>query len=540
MSIGPDSALAGLDTEQQAEQIWRDVEDPERRREILNPFDGCPWEEYLNEITYGYMQGERDDHVPIADVHLDWVDRFTSDKDVGLLAHRDSLKTTITLAIVIAHLEYIDGFRAHWITNTQGQAHKKADTEFWKLVERNPWLTNLNADPVQDTKEVKEWPHGSVLHAGWLFGAIEGDRSHLLVLDDVIKEHGDGETDNVLTWIEGVTVPMVKDSGKTAVIGTRKRPDDIYSHIADRDAYDFTEYPAVLDVWDQEFREDDTWEARRPPEELYTEVQNPLSEGGDTVQVLWPEARGPEYLADKYAQMSPHLFWREFCMVITGASGNLIEKGDVDQLVDDGGCSIRGQEPPHQLAPGAGEATVVAHDPAQSSTGDNAAFVAFRVGRDGRRRLLDAHAETGMQPSAIKATLADLDDRYDPAVIVIESNGMQQYVKNDAVEFSASLRAKVTGIPTTGKKHSWENGIPRLHRLVENGGIQFYRGHSATEDFIQAALSLELSDGKLKGHTPDLIAAWYMAEQGIRHLEGIGALDEDAGDDEGNSGISYV
>ncbi|MFC4549392.1 MULTISPECIES: hypothetical protein [Halorussus] len=537
MSIDPNSALAELDPDQQAEQIWRDLEEPERRREVLNPFEDCPWEEFLNELTYGYMQGERDDWIPVADVHLDWVERFRSDKDVGLLAHRDSLKTTATLGIVIAHLEYIDGFRAHWITNTQGQAHKKADTEFWKLVERNSWLTNLNSQPVQDTKEVKEFQNGSVLHAGWLFGAIEGDRSHLLILDDLIKEHGDGETDNVLTWIEGVTVPMVKDSGKTAIIGTRKRPDDIYSHIADREAYDFTEYPAILDVWDQEFGDDDNWEERRPPEDLYTEVDNPLSEGGDTVRVLWPEARGPQYLADKYAQMSPHLFWREFCMVIMGASGNLIEKTDVDQLVDDGGCSIRNQVPPIKMTPGAGEATVVAHDPAQSSTGDNAAFVVFHVGRDGRRRLLDAHAETGMKPSAIRAKLLDLDDRYDPAMVVIESNGMQQYVANDAIEFSASLRSKVTGIPTTGKKHSWENGIPRLRTLVGNGGIQFYRGHGPTEDFIQAALSLKLKDGKLSGHTPDLIAAWYMAEQGIRRLEGMGAL---AGDDDDTSGISYL
>jgi len=350
----------------------------EDKRTALNPFEGCPWAEFLNELTYGYMEGERDAWMPIADVHLDWIGRFESDANVGILAHRDSLKTTFTLGYVIACLEFIGGFRAHWVTNTQGQAHKKADTEFWKLVDRNPWLTNLNAAPVQDTKEAKEWPNGSMLHAGWLFGAIEGDRSHLLVLDDVIKEHGDGETENIITWIEGATVPMVKDSGKTAVIGTRKRPDDIYSHLIDRDAYDFTEYPAVLEEWDREFGDDNTWAARRPPEEIYTEVDGrPLVD--DTVHVLWPSARGPEYLVDKYNQMSRHLFWREFCMVIRGAEGNLIDAGDVTELVEDGGCSIRGESPPREITPGAGSATVVAHDPAQSPTGDDAAFVALHV-----------------------------------------------------------------------------------------------------------------------------------------------------------------
>lgn len=507
-------------------------------RDSLNPFESCSWEEFLNELTYGYMQGERDGWTELAPVHRHWIERFESDSNVGLLAHRDSLKTTFTLGYLIACLEYRDGFRAHWITNNQEQAFKKADTEFWKFVERNEWLTNLNTTPREKSKSTKEFANGSALYAGWLFGGIEGDRSHLLILDDVIKERGDGDTQEIVTWIEGVTVPMVKDSGKTAVIGTRKRPDDIYSHLKDRTAYDFTEYPAILDIWDQEFREDDDWKDRRPPVELYTEVDNPFTQGGNSIRVLWPEARGPQYLSDKHEQMSPHLFWREFCMVITGASGNLVDKADVDQLVEDGGCSIRGQSPPTQLMPGSGEATIVAHDPAQSPTGDDAAFVAFRVGRDGRRTLLDAHAETGMAPSQIKAQFADLDQRYDPALIVIESNGMQQYVKNDAVEFSASLRSKVKGIPTTGKKHSWENGIPRLRRLTENGGIQFYRGHKGTEDFIQAALSLRLKDGKLEGHTPDLIAAWYMAEQGIRKLEQTGALD--SGDDAGGGGPTLV
>jgi len=531
--------VAATERDLDPDTLVEQLEDPAVLREVLNPFDGCPWDVYFNRLTEGYMAAERDPHVPIGDVHVHWAKQFAGEGNIGMLAHRDALKTTFTLGYLIACLEYIDGFRAHWITNTQGQAHKKADTEFWKMVDRNPWLTNLNADPVQDTKEAKEFPNGSMLYAGWLFGAIEGDRSHLLVLDDVIKEHGDGDTDQIIQWIEGVTVPMVKDSGKTAVVGTRKRPDDIYSHLIDRDAYDFTEYPAILEEWDREFGDDDNWRERRPPEDLYTGVESPWHDG-ETIHVLWPEARGPEYLAEKREQMSSHLFYREFCMVIRGASGNLIDKQDIDRLVEDGGCSIRNQSPPPTVTPGAGEATVVAHDPAQSSTGDDAAFVAFRVGRDGRRRLLDAHAEQGMQPSEVRAELLDLDQRYDPALVVIESNGMQQYVANDAIEFSPSLRSKVTSIPTTGQKHSWENGIPRLRTLVENGGIQFYRGHQPTEDFIQAALSLELKDGKLSGHTPDLIAAWYMAEQGIRRLEEMGALDADNGDDEDSNGVSYL
>ena len=511
-------------------------------RAAFNPFEHGCWLEFANKLTQGYMQHEHDDWSPLADHHGEWVRHLAGEADVDgdliLLCHRDGLKTTIVSVFTIACLEYLDGYRVIWSMNTRDQAFEKADRELNRMIDRNPWLTNLNERREEDSKKTKVFSNGSSLTTGWLNGGIEGSRAHLLILDDIIKEKGDGDTQEVLNWVDGVAQPMVKEEGRTVMVGTRKRPDDIYSHYRSYEGYELREFPAILDIWDQEFREDDDWQTRRPDEQYYTEVDNPWRDG-ETLQLLWPDARGPAWLADKRSKMADYLFWREYTLTIRGASGNLIDKADVDRLVDDGGCSIRGQSPPAQITPGSGSATVVAHDPAQSPTGDDAAFVALHVQQDGRRTLLDAHAEKGMSPSRVKATLADLDDRYDPAVVVIEDNGMQQYVVNDAIEFSPSLRGKVTGIPTTGQKHSWENGIPRLRRLVENGSIRFYRGHGPTEDFVQAALSLTLDNGRLEGHTPDLIAAWYMAEQGIRRLEGMGALD-DTGDDEDNSGVSYV
>jgi hypothetical protein len=514
----------------------------EAKRRTLNPFDGpASWIDFANELTRNYMaeEMEDDDYHLLGDHHERWLEKFDAGDRV-LLCHRDGLKTTITLTYLIGCLEYKDGFRGIWAMNNQGSVQKKADTEFWKMVERNPWLTNLNGPRKKDTIEAKEFSNGSILNAGWLDGGIEGDRAHLLILDDIIKEKGDGSTDDVLDWIEAVTVPMVKDNGRTVVIGTRKRPDDIYAHFRTLDGYTVDEYPAILDVWDQHFGEDADADARRPDPSLYTGVQNPW-DPSDTLQILWPEARGPEWLADKRSKMADHRFWREYALVIRGASGNLIKAADVRQLAKDGGCSIRNQSPNEEYTAGPGEAVVVAHDPANSPTGDDAAFTAWHIQRDGRRRLLDAHAEAGMQPSQVKALLAEYDRRFDPAIVVIESNGMQGYVVEDAIEFDAQLRAKVTGIPTTGKKHSWENGIPRLRTLVENGSLLFHRGHQPTEAFIQAMQSLELSSGRLQGHTPDLIASWYMAEQGIRRLESMGALDaEDDDEDGGSSGVSFL
>ncbi|MFW6435998.1 MAG: hypothetical protein ACOCY1_06405 [Halovenus sp.] len=504
---------------------------PEGKRRALNPFDDGPATllDAANELTRGYMQAERDPYFLLGDHHGEWLRLLDEERKLVLNCHRDGLKTTIVLAYLALRLEYDPGFQAIWAMNNQEMAVEKADSEFNKVVERNPWLVELNKDRRRDTAKKKEFANGSSLRATYLDGGIDGERAHLLVLDDLIKARGDGDPESVREWVEGTALPMVKDGGRTVLIGTRKRRDDIYQHYRSLPAYAVAEYPAILDVWEQNHGDADDVDARRPPEDHYTEV--------DGQRILWPEARGPEWLAGKRDEMADYRFYREYCLSFVGGSGNLVDEAAINEPVTNGGCSIRDEAPPREITPGRGSATVVAHDPAQSPTGDDAAFVAFHVQRDGRRTLLDAVAEQGMSPTQVKATLADLDERYDPAIVVIEDNGMQQYVVNDAIEFSPSLRSKVTGIPTTGQKHSWENGIPRLRRLVENGGIQFYRGHGPTEEFIQAALSLTLKDGKLEGHTPDLIASWYMAEQGIRRLEGIGALD---GDDTDDSGVSYL
>lgn len=496
-------------------------------RAAYNPFDHGCWQDFLNKLTQGYMSLEPDPWYPVADFHGQWFRHFESPGDNILMCQRDGLKTTVTLAYLIAHLEYNDGFRALWVTNNQTQAFKKADTELNRMIRRNPWLTNLNAEREEDSKQGKIFANGSILYSGWLFGGIEGDRAHLMVLDDLIKEQGDGDTQKIDEYI-GTLVPIVKDGGRTVIIGTRKQTDDIYSVLQSRDGYSLTEYPAVLDFWDDAHEGDDDWAERRPDERFYTECPNPFNRGGETVHVLWPEARGPEFLFDKRGKQGRHQFYREYCLALIGGSGDLVNDEILNRSIhsDEGpGCSIRGKTPPVEVTAQKGEQIVVGFDPAQSPTGDNAAFVVMHIqqGPNGAMRtLLDAHAETGMSPAEIQGRLTSLNDRFDPSVIVIESNGMQQYIVNDALSLGPDMAAKVRGKATTGKKHSWENGIPRLQTLIETGSFQFYRGHDPTEQFVNAVQSLELENGRLKGHTPDLVAAWYVAESAIGASTGNG------------------
>jgi len=323
----------------------------EEIRAAYNPFEHGCWLDFANKLTQGYMADEPDPWAPLGEHHAQWLRHIAGEADVdgdlALLCHRDGLKTTIVSVYLLACLEYKPGFRAIWCMNTQEQAYEKADRELNKFIERNPWLTNLNKPRKTDSKKVKEFHHDASLTTAWLFGAVEGARAHVLIHDDIIKERGDGDTSEIVNWVDGVAQPMVKDDGRTVMVGTRKRPDDIWSHYRDYEGYALREFPAILDTWDQEFSEDDDHQERRPDPELYEEVANPWGNG--TLRVLWPDARGPEWLADKRSKMADHLFWREYTLTIRGASGNLISAADVNQRVEDGGCSIRGAQPADEV-----------------------------------------------------------------------------------------------------------------------------------------------------------------------------------------------
>jgi len=131
----------------------------EQIRAAYNPFEHGCWLDFANKLTQGYMQGEYDDWKPLGDHHGQWLRHLAGDADVdgdlALLCHRDGLKTTIISAFAVACLEYLDGYRVIWAMNTREQAFEKADRELNRMIERNPWLTNLNKPREEDSKKTK-------------------------------------------------------------------------------------------------------------------------------------------------------------------------------------------------------------------------------------------------------------------------------------------------------------------------------------------------------------------------------------------------
>jgi hypothetical protein len=271
--------------------------------------------------------------VPPGSHHEQLFADFDSGRHLIRLAHRRSLKTTATLAYVIACLEYKNGFHVGWVGNNETLAYEKADAEFNKLVERNPWLTTLQADNrTTDQKGKKAFSNHSDLTVGWLYGGIEGVGVDVLVVDDLIKEKGDGDMQEIEDWLSSVIVPIQEEGGQTIVIGTRKTPTDVYSLLDDREGFDFLEYPAVLEEWDAEFREEAP--ERRPDPQLYHTAPHPLDPDREA-RILW-EQRSTDYLRDARGKQSERAWMREFNLVVQTREGAVFDVFDKpDHVVHD-------------------------------------------------------------------------------------------------------------------------------------------------------------------------------------------------------------
>ena len=291
--------------------------------QTFNPFDGCPWGVYLNRLSEQYMVRERGDFVPLGDHHIRWAKRFADGDDFTLLAHRFGLKTFVILGYLAARLQYDPGFTALWITNTETQAKDKAHREFNKITSRASFLTDLTEDRrTEDTIQTKRFPNGSALHAGWLNGGLEGARADLIIFDDIIKEKGDGKTEDIWEWCAGAAMPIGKRNSQEVFIGTRKRPGDLYEYIDRETGYETVEYPLIRDRW--EAGKDHTV-GELAPARFYESIPDPLSDRDDPphVDVLWPEARGASFIRDKYGKTGETMFNRAYCLVVGDREGTV-------------------------------------------------------------------------------------------------------------------------------------------------------------------------------------------------------------------------
>lgn len=487
---------------------------------------------FSNIVTYRWLDPKPGEWHPVGDHFMDWYDALhDGDHSPMILCMRKGTKTTWVLCEILYHCQHIPHFRVlYWCNNAENQLSSRVH-EMEEMIDANLWLDNLhkgnpdNQNNIPPGMKEKNFPGNGATFYGTSVGAgSEGDHVNMVLGDDPLKEIGDIPDEKIVDFYQKVIVPMADKSDLNALVGTRKRPKDIYHLIRevtseleefDLEGYRLYEYPAIKEVWMDKYGDRpenladvDFHECHAP------DLADVLGIDGDTVSVLWPEARGVEFLLGKLARQGKASFVREFCMVFTHVEDAIIKRG----LIDGPPVSIP-TEPPHDLEGIEArdlefEKITIGIDPAVVEGSDNSAWVV--LGLDGRetRYVLHVSYNDGLSPERIRETTIDLYERYEPGKIVWESNGWQEWLAEEQVQFPDYLPMEMAG--TTKRKHSWQSGVPKIADRIEMGKYRLFRDDDGTEDLIDALCSIRMDDNDhLAGHTPDVVMALYMAEKGL-------------------------
>lgn len=489
--------------------------------------------------------GKSFDWYPTPPHYEDWHDRVHRHPLNMILAARKHTKTTFACCLMLYRSEYTPGHSSLYWANTEGQVEERMG-EYDELVEANSdWLQNVHTDTALKRKEFE---NGSRILTTWVQGAAEGGHVDTSLGDDPMKEFADIPDQRIEEWYGKVIVPMLNPDGLHAIIGTRKRPNDLYEllrtkhehddALSDLPSYTLTEYPAVREAWQREYdRPSDL-----APQHCYTECDAPelasaLALEDDQLSILWPDARSPGWLAKNLGGQGTPYFLREFCMIFRQAEDAIVKRAWIQANAAD-------RAPPQSLADpwqpaGYGrdvtrslfDDVVVGVDPAGRGR-DRFAFVTVGQLTHGetsegepvvRRHILDAWQRQEVPPSQFRGKLTALTDRYSPDTIAIEANLNQTWVADDDA-IPSPVRRRIETIATTRRKHSWRDGVPSIGGDIEAGVYRFYTaGGDATSDLITALTSIQMDPerGELVGHTPDLVMALYMAHKVLADGGGV-------------------
>ena len=426
--------------------------------------------------------------------HIAWDRAGTQHDRLLIQSHRDSGKSFYwSMAFPIWWLYFHPGDDIYIFSYSQEQANELL-AEVGMQFKENPklqWLIPKSAK-LAWSKTVIETIHGKIVAKG--FGtSSRGRHPKIIIVDDPLTDaqlYSAIERQRSKDLYYSAVTNMLKASmrsnkkavkPKLVLVGTPFHEDDLYSDIKRNEAYECLIFKAIT--------EDDN---------------------GNKIS-MWPERYPLEELMKRQQEIGSIRFSREFlCTPVSDESSmfpmELVAKGFDEVFVA-----------PHMYD--GNNKVVIGCDFALSSAigADYSCFFTMMVDGAGNRYILDIFRKKGMSFKAQVAKIIELNARYRPDVINVETNQFQQIFYQTLIDISdAPVRAHVT----TGKgKNSLETGVPGLRILFENGKVKIPRGDQRSIDmtdvFMRELAGFSWADGRLQGvgvHDDTVMAFWLANE----------------------------
>ena len=386
----------------------------------------------------------------------------------------------------------------------------------------NPMLTHLvptrdqlMRDPrVRLTKADVRFTNGSRIRALGYGKKTRGRHPRYIVLDDVLNDE-DMFSETVrrknISYYQSAISNMTKPDGQVCVVGTPYHMADLYGWMRKKDgggkAFRFKAHPGII-------KDPDTGRERALFPWRWTLPQLHAKKG-EIGSVAFAREILCEPITDDLSVFPSFLFPPLFDSTITlrPTKENLRERGLT---------------------------TYMGIDIARSANVGADYFVIFVMAKDkaGNRIIVDIRRFHGLPFRRQLEEIGVTAQLYDPAMIYIEANAMQQ-VYTDEMRRMTDLPVKPF-VTTAQNKYPLDKGVPGLRIVMENQKLVIPRGDDysvrTTDIWMNECQQFGFVDGKLQGigEHDDCVMAWWFCEEAIRAGGFSFAFgdDEDEGDEE--------
>jgi len=464
---------------------------------------------------------------------MEWGELVVTQARIAVLAARDHGKSAFfSYAYPIWRAWSEPGCEVYLFSRTLEQAQEFVDMIVWgrnnlrgmadipELSKLVPSLEDFRLNPrVRLNRSDIVLTNGSRIRAVGYGKAIRGRHPKYVVLDDVLNDNdmwSETERSKHITYFQSAISNMVMpatqhegwfEGGQCIVVGTPYHMADLYAYLQNNIVYAYRRYPGII-----------------------------MDKQGNEA-ALFPWRWSVDQLRRKKLEIGSVAFSREIlCLPVTDDI-SIFPSYLFPPLYDRVLCL----KPTKEEIRARGWEVYFGVDIARSASVGADFFVVFCMAKDrhGQRTVIDIHRSQGLGFRQQLETIAMLAERYEPALILIESNAMQQ-IYTDEIRRMSDLPVKEF-VTTATNKYPLDKGVPGLRIVLENQKITIPKGDEysrrVTGIWEAEASQFGFVNGKLQGigvHD-DTVMAWWFAEEACRAGGFSFAFGED--DDESNDGF---
>jgi len=456
---------------------------------------------------------------------LEWADLVTSRNRLCVQAARDHSKSTFfSYAYPIWRAWSEPGCEVYIFSKTLEQAQEFIDIivygknnlrgmiDIEALHHLVPDLDGVRRDRrLRLNRSDVRFANGSRIRVAGYGKAMRGRHPKYIVLDDPLNDEdmwSDVTRKKNIEYFKSAIVNMVMPEGQLILVGTPYHISDLFGWVQHNKAYTFKRYPGIIrDKKTGTERALFPW--RWPLDKLYAKRE-------EIQGIAFAREIMCEPITDDISIFPSYLFPPLYDMNLRLRP----TKAEIEQ---------RGWQ------------VFMGVDIARSASVGADYFVIFVIAKDkeGQHYVIDIRRSKGLPFKSQLDQIAIAAQLYDPALIFIESNAMQQ-VYTDEIRRLSDLPVKEF-VTLATNKYPLDKGVPGLRILLEGKKLTIPRGDAesvrVTDEWITECTQFGYVEGKLQGigeHDDTVMAFWIAVEAG-RHggfSYAFGDEKQDAEEDE--------